>query len=99
METITLSSDVYQQLIVTLRELQDKVAELSDRKKFLAKEYVDSWEACRILKISRRTLERHRDDNKIPCFKMKRRVFYRLMDLEHYLFQQTDQFKIDLLHQ
>jgi hypothetical protein len=30
---------------------------------------------------------------------MKRRVFYRLMDLEHYLFQQTDQFKIDLLHQ
>ncbi len=96
MNTITISSDVYSQLIVTLRELQDKVADLSDRKKFLAKEYIDSWEACRILKISRRTLERHRDAHKIPCFKMNRKVFYRLTDLEHYLFQQSNQFQESL---
>ena len=79
METITLSSDVYQQLIVTLRELQDKVAELSDRKKFLAKEYVDSWEACRILKISRKDIH-HYIAYKLFHFKL---ITYKLIEF-HY---------------
>jgi len=87
METIELSNDVYKQLIITLKELQSRVADLSDRKKLIAQEYVDSWEACRILKISRRTLERYRDARRIPCFKMNRRVFYRLSDLEHFVFR------------
>ncbi len=91
MENLTLSNEAYNQLITSIRNLHDTVAKLSDRKKILEAEYVDSWEASRILKISRRTLERYRSANRIPSYKMNRKVLFRLSDLEHYLFQESNQ--------
>lgn len=90
MENITLNNDAYNQLIVSIQNLQETVAKLTDRKKLLAEEYIDSWEACRILKISRRTLERYRNDKRIIAYKINRKVFFRLSDLEHFLFQQSN---------
>lgn len=91
MKEVNLSSEVYSQLLVSIRELQKKVSILSDRKKQLAEEYIDSFEACRILRISRRTLERYRDSNRIRSFKTDRRVYYRLVDIEHFLLIESGQ--------
>jgi excisionase family DNA binding protein len=91
MENLTLSNEAYNQLITSIRNLHDTVAKLTDRKKILAEEYVDSWEASRILKISRRTLERYRNANRIPSYKVNRKVFFRLSDLEHYVYKQSNQ--------
>jgi excisionase family DNA binding protein len=91
MENITLTTDAYNQLIVSIRNLNETVAKLSDRKKILATEYIDSWEASRILKISRRTLERYRNANRIPSYKFNRKVFFKLSDLEHYIFQESNE--------
>jgi hypothetical protein len=96
MENITLSNDAYNQLIVSIQNLQETVAKLTDRKKLLAEEYIDSWEACRILKIIRRTLERYRNDNRIPAYKINRKVFFKLSELEHFLFQQSNRIQVEL---
>ncbi len=96
MENITLSNDAYNQLIVSIQNLQETVAKLTDRKKLLAEEYIDSWEACKILKISRRTLERYRNDKRIPAYKINRKVFFKLSELEHFLFQQSNRIQVEL---
>jgi hypothetical protein len=95
MEQVILNQDDYKKLIKAIEDLKEKVADLSDKKKKLAKEYVDSWEAARILKISRRTLERYRDANKIPCYKLNRKVYYRVTDLEYYIFHMNGTFKLN----
>jgi hypothetical protein len=91
MKEVNLGSEVYSQLLVSIRELQKKVTLLSDRKKLLAEEYIDSFEASRILRISRRTLERYRDSNRIRCYKTNRKVYYRLSDIEHFLLIESGQ--------
>lgn len=89
-ETITISLEKYHHMLNQISELQEKVSVLSDRRKFIAQEYVDSWEACRALKICRRTLERYRNKNLIPCFRLNKKVFYRTIDLEYFLYKQSE---------
>ncbi len=91
MKEVHLSNEVYSQLLVSIRELQKKVSLLSDRKKLLKDEYIDSFEASRILRISRRTLERYRDSNRIRSYKTNRKVYYRLSDIEHFLLIESGQ--------
>lgn len=90
METVTLSIENYNTLLKQLMDLQDRLNKLNDRKKFIEQEYVDSWEAARLLKISRRTLERYRDKNLVPCFRLNRKVYYRTSDIEFFLQKKSE---------
>ena len=82
MEVITIQSEAFQQIMATLKDIQHKVEHMQSRKKALEDDLVDTFEACRILKICRRTLERYRDSGDLEYTKVKRRIFYRVSDIE-----------------
>lgn len=83
MEVITIQSEAFQQIMATLKDIQSKVENMQSRKKALEDDLVDTFEACRILKICRRTLERYRDSGDLQYTKVKRRIFYRVSDIEN----------------
>jgi predicted transcriptional regulator len=60
MEVITIQSEAFKEIMSKLDNIERKVQKISNRKKVLENEMIDTFEACRILKICRRTLERYR---------------------------------------
>jgi hypothetical protein len=46
---------------------------------------VDSYEACILLKISRRTLQRLRASRTVNCFLRRGKIFYRISEIQRLL--------------
>jgi hypothetical protein len=82
LEIITIQSEAFKEIMSKLDDIQRKVQKMSNRKKVLENEMIDTFEACRILKICRRTLERYRRSEGLPYTKINRRIFYKVSDIE-----------------
>jgi FtsZ-binding cell division protein ZapB len=96
MEPLLVQPETINQLIKSIKEIQVKIDELGDRKKQLSIEFVDIYEACRILKVSRRTMERYKTNQRIPYFKINKKTIFRLTDLEHFMYSESNQHDIIL---
>jgi len=83
MEIITMDSDAFKRLMESINEIKRHLRMKEGPKKALQNDLVDTFEACRILGICRRTLERYRDSGDLPYSRIDRRLFYRVTDLEH----------------
>lgn len=89
MEVVTMQSEVFQALMKKLNSMESQIEKMSQKRPRLEDEYIDSTEVCRLLKISRKTLERYRDKDMIPYTKIKRRVFYRFADLDEFMLRNS----------
>jgi MerR family transcriptional regulator, repressor of the yfmOP operon len=98
MEVITMQSDAFKEIIATLKDIQSQLDRMSTRKARLEEEYLDTMESCKLLKVSRKTLERYRDLNNIPFSKMQRKVFYKISDLEKFLESMGQQNRTSILN-
>jgi len=85
MELVTLSSEAFQELMKKLTAMEHQIEKLGTRRPRLEDEYIDSTEVCRLLHISRKTLERYREKDMIPYTKIKKRIYYRFADLEAFM--------------
>ncbi len=91
MEPVIVPAETINQLVLSIKDIQDKLNELGDRKKQLSMEFVDIYEACRILRVSRRTMERYKNNQRIPHFKINKKAIFRLTDLEHFMYSESNQ--------
>jgi hypothetical protein len=82
MEVITIQLEAFKEIMSKLDNIQRKVQKISNRKKALENEMIDTFEACRILKVCRRTLERYRISHGLAYTKINRRIFYKVSDIE-----------------
>ena len=80
-------------IIVAVNRLKEKIMDLSSKIDNLAaspsqqlnKKYLDEVAACKLLRVSPRTLARMRTAGTIPYIRIRRRILFHSSDLNDYL--------------
>jgi len=87
MEIITLESESFQRLIDKLDQVHQELVRLQDPKKQLSKEWIDTYDVCHVLNISRRTLTKYLTQGRLPYSKIEGKNFFKLQDVEQFLLE------------
>ena len=64
---------------------------LEDNEKIL-----DNQELCFLLKVSNRTLQRYRDEGKLPYFRVKAKIYYRASEIRVFIKEHASVNKVNL---
>jgi hypothetical protein len=91
MEVITVESKAYNDLIAKIDRIAQCIADYQEERKTEreteneADTWVDSYEVCTFLKISRRTLQRLRAGNEVSYSLIRGKTFYRISEIRRLL--------------
>jgi excisionase family DNA binding protein len=85
MEIITIESESFQKLIDKLDQVHQELVKLQDPKKELSKEWIDTYDVCHVLNISRRTLTKYLSEGRLSYAKVDGKNFFKLSDVEKFL--------------
>ena len=82
-EIVNIEKTAYDKFVGQFEGFVKKMTEMGNRgtNKCLG-DWLDNDEVCKILKISKRTLQTLRDNGTLPYFKLGGKVLYRESDLE-----------------
>ncbi|MDN5627213.1 Helix-turn-helix domain-containing protein [Epilithonimonas bovis DSM 19482] len=84
MEVITIESQAYKNLMSKVDTIFDYVVSQQNTNDD-EDSWVDSYEVCTFLKISDRTLQRLRSDNKINYSRIRGKNYYRISEIKRML--------------
>lgn len=83
MEITVINNDVYKDIV---NKLDTLIAESNNNpKKILLTEWLDINETCKILKISKRTLQSYRDNNMLSYSQIIGKIYFKVSDIEQFL--------------
>ncbi|GEM52768.1 DNA-binding protein [Empedobacter brevis NBRC 14943 = ATCC 43319] len=85
MEVITIESEAYQDLMSKVDTIFDYVISQQNTDKNEDESWVDSYEVCTFLKISDRTLQRLRSENKINYSRIRGKNYYKISEIRRML--------------
>jgi len=95
MEVITIESQAFSKLLNLLETLAREMQAQNNKKQVektlpdekLAREdrWLDNEELCRILKVTKRTLQNYRDNFILPYTQIGRKIYYRYSDVQSIL--------------
>lgn len=68
-----------------IREISGYLLKGNKSEKDLSREWVDSKEAQKILRVSQKTLQNYRDNRVIPFSQFGNKIYYKVEDLENFL--------------
>jgi len=86
MEVITIESRVFEEIINTLRALDEKFVSLKfDAENPLTEKWLDNQEVMQLLKVSKRTLQSYRDDRSLAYSQIGNKMYYNTKDIEKFL--------------
>ena len=71
-------------MLETFSELTAKVRKLTERNTGM-KTWLDNQDVCRILNISKRTLQSYRDSGKLAFSQINHKIYYKPNDVETFL--------------
>jgi len=91
MEKIVLSEADYRELHGTLEKISNQLDEIFQQNP-LQEIWLDNQDVCRILKISKRTLQNYRDNGILPYSQISNKIYYKSSDIEKHL--ETNYIKI-----
>lgn len=77
MEVITMDTAAYMALTRKIDAILDSVSTTGKE------EWLDNQDICKILKISKRTLQNYRDAKIIPYYKLEGKILYKFSEIEH----------------
>ena len=83
MEVITIQTEAYQEIIKSLNEIKEIIPK--NKIPPLSESWLDTDEVCKILRISKRTLQNYRDKNYIPFAQFGTKIYYKKEDVEIHL--------------
>ena len=84
MNVIMMESAAFQELVGHIEKIAEHIRRYEDRQTVQPQErWLNSKEVTALLGISLRTLQRYRDEGRIPFSLMGRTCRYRLTDVEH----------------
>jgi hypothetical protein len=85
MEIITIESETFHRIIDKLDQVHQELIKLKDPKKELSKEWIDTYDVCHVLNVSRRTLTKYLTDGRLSYSKIDGKNFFKLKDVEQFL--------------
>lgn len=86
MNVITIESDAFKQIMAKMQSLDDKFTELKHEAETpLSEKWLDNQDVMLLLKVSKRTLQSYRDENKIPFSQIGNKIYYKALDIEKFL--------------
>jgi len=85
MEVISIESKAFQELIQRIENIDLYVKSLIQPN--IDDVWIDSYKVCTILKISQKTLQRLRDNNRIMFSKINRRTYYSIGEIKRVISQ------------
>lgn len=85
MEIITIESETFHRIIDKLDQVHQELIKLKDPKKELSKEWIDTYDVCHVLNVSRRTLTKYLTDGRLSYSKIDGKNFFKLQDVEQFL--------------
>lgn len=84
MQVITITTEAYQQIIDKIDAIAGSMNKKKDENP-LSDTWLSITEACRILKISSRTMQKYRDEGIIPYSQIQSKIYFRASDIEFHL--------------
>ncbi|MBU0487063.1 MAG: helix-turn-helix domain-containing protein [Bacteroidetes bacterium] len=86
MKIITIESEAFRQIMEAIENIR-KVNEDNLRKAMMpfTEQWVDNEYACKLLNVSKRTLQTYRDERMLPYSQIHAKIYYRVADLERFL--------------
>lgn len=83
MELMTKEHNAIKGLFFIIYRLKKEIADISDtcRPSMNGEIYMDHEEVCKVLHVSRRTLQQYRDDGILPYIQLPGKVIYRESDI------------------
>ena len=87
MDVITMENEAFKKLIDSVNELKEIVQKNNDEQnpsgvQFQNKAWLNKKEACRMLRISERTLQTYRNNGIIPYSRIQGKIYYKLEDIK-----------------
>ena len=84
MGIVLIEQKVWERMLETFSELTAKVRKLTERNTGM-KTWLDNQDVCRILNISKRTLQSYRDSGKLAFSQSNHKIYYKPNDVETFL--------------
>lgn len=84
MNVITIESEAFEQIITKLNQVVEEVKKRQDEQP-LSERWLDNYDVCRLLHISKRTLQHYRDSGTIPFTQHGNKIYYKATDIEKFL--------------
>jgi len=84
MQVITIQSEVWSLLQLTLQEIQTSM-KAKDKNKSLATTWLTIDEALTMLKVSKRTLQNYRDKGKLGFSKIDGKIYFKESEINNFL--------------
>lgn len=88
MGIILIEQKVWEKMLESFSELTGKVRKLTERNTGL-KTWLDNEDVCRMLNISKRTLQSYRDSGKLAFSQINHKIYYKPEDVETFLQQNS----------
>lgn len=85
MEVITIESEAFKDMMSKMETIFDYVVSQQSIDNNHDDNWVDSYEVCTFLKISDRTLQRLRSDNKISYSRIREKNYYKISEVRRML--------------
>ncbi|MBR9915569.1 MAG: helix-turn-helix domain-containing protein [Algicola sp.] len=87
MDVITMESEAYQRIMERLDQVHQELVRLQNPTKELSREWIDGYDVCHILNISRRTLTKYLSEGKLRYSKVDGKNYFKLKDVEAFLLE------------
>jgi len=84
MEVITISSEAFQQIIKEISEISKNINHTNNQQP-LSETWLDIQDVCRLLKISKRTLQSYRDNGLLSYSQISGKIYFKAADVEDHL--------------
>lgn len=84
MSIVLIEQKVWERMLESFSELTGKVRKLTERNTGM-KTWLDNEDVCRMLNISKRTLQSYRDSGKLAFSQINHKIYYKPEDVEAFL--------------
>ncbi len=93
MEVITIETKAFSQLLKNIEELTDSIKTANSMKAVKREvnpsdtknDWLTTEETCNLLKVSKRTLQKYRDELIIPYTQLNRKIYFKREDIQKML--------------
>ncbi|GHV40888.1 DNA-binding protein [Bacteroidia bacterium] len=83
MEIVNIEAQTFEAMMSRFEAFAKKVEDLcGDHRDKSLQRWLDNQDVCRILNISKRTLQTYRDNGTLACTQVNHKIFYKPEDVE-----------------
>jgi hypothetical protein len=87
MEIVNIEKRTFEAMIARFEQFVKRIDALCGRKDKGLQKWLDNQDVCRMLNISKRTLQTYRDNGTLPYSQINHKMYYKQEDVQHVMEQ------------